>query len=251
MTGLGCGGGAWSRRRLGAYVQEISLRISPARLGMIRSLALLSVLALAGCATPVSSEPPDSQITVAEAYAESLDGADLAVVVGTVVVTDGGVATHLGGTETGQGATYRAFFAQTLPSAAETSTLGTVRVYDAAELDSETPLDPATLAVDGFDPRLVLVLETLYIDRATYYTQHMGAPGVNGVPTTTTTSTQALRIDTAILLWDRQLGAEVASGQLDTERTLPPLGRSRQNYADAVGEFVEQLARFTPIRLRE
>ena len=221
-------------------------------------LVCLTTLALAGCASSIeSSKPPESEIHVDEAY--SLDPASpprLAVVVGTVAVSDsGGVAKHLGGMPGEAAATYRAFFAERLPLATfELAHVSEVRVFDPVAYDRAgtrlQPADGTRVAFDGFEPDLVLFLDTLYIDRASYAgLPQMGANGqfVGG------TGREALRLDTDMVLWDNQAGREVASGRLDSARELggPFAIPNRRIYEAGIGEFVEQLARFTPVNLRK
>ena len=220
---------------------------------MARLVPFAFVLLLTGCANYVSDAPPDSRIDVSDAYAEdALATASLAVVVGEVVVTDDAVSTHLGGAPEAAGATYRAFFARQLPTAFGTARVGRVEVVDAAALGLATarPADGARL--DALDADFVLLLDTLHVRRATYYRETIPVqPGqAAGPPALRQTAEENLRIDTGIVLWDNRSGAEVAAGRLDTERELV-FARSRAVYEDAVREFVEQLARFTPLALRE
>ena len=219
---------------------------------MLRLAASVSLLVLAGCASPISDLPPASRIDVAEGYAESLDDAALAVVVAGVTVTDDAVATHLGGDVVDMDETYWTFFAAQLPVAFRTARVGEVRVFtgDVAP-GAQQFLDKRAFEFGDFEPDLVLLLDTLHVRRATYYTHHTTGVGGVGQPpaATTTTSQQKLRIDTDVVLWDRAREAEVASGRLETERALEPIGRSRSQYEDAVRELVEQLARFTPLEM--
>ena len=223
---------------------------------MPRLLLLAPLAALVGCASTVSSLPPDSQIDVAARYRQSdLSDAALAVVVGAVAVSDDGVATHVGGAPGAAEATYASFFAEQLPVAFRTARIGEVHVveppaYDRAG-DGPRPAPGVRLDVGGFVPDLVLFLDTLQVDRATYWHESMTPSGPNGTMMMTRSKSEALRLDTDVVLWDNEAGAEVAAGRLEAERTLPPVGRSRDHYEDAVREFVEQLARFTPIELRE
>ena len=219
---------------------------------MRRAALLLVLAALAGCSGPVSSAPPDSRVEVTAGYPEgALAGRSLAVVVGAVVVTDDAVAEHLGGSLDAADETYRAFFAEALPVAFQTAEVGEVRVADAAALGlaATRPADGARF--DALDADFVLLLDTLHVDRAVYYRTVAGAPNPQtGAMSQRTVSDHNLRIDAGVVLWDNRAGAEVAAGRLDTERSLPIVGRSRATYEDAVREFVEQLARFTPLSLR-
>ena len=170
----------------------------------------------------------------------------LAVVLGPAAVADEGVAKHLGGTPETANSTYHAFFADRLPLAfLTTAQVRETRVLDPAAYDhagsGPRPSDGTQLTFEGFDPDLVLFVDTLRVSRATYLGNVMG-----GGPATGST----LRLDTDIVLWDNRTGREVASGRLETEEGLPNF-QIRKGYEDVVGEFVEQLAQFTPVNLRK
>ena len=217
-----------------------------------KALVCLATLVLSGCAGAREfSKAPESKIRVDEAY--NLDPASpprLAVVVGTVAVSDSnGVAKHLGGAPGEAADTYRAFFAERLPLAAfELAHVSEVRVIDPAPYNRAgarlRPADGMQLTFDGFEPDLVLFLDTLHVDRASFFSYN----AVSGAGTK-----EALRLDTDIVLWDNQTGREVASGRLDSQRDLGGLlsTPSRRLYEVAVSEFVEQLAQFTPVNLRK
>lgn len=214
---------------------------------------IAALMALSGCAGTVSSTPPDSRIDVAEAYAEgALAQASLAVVVGAVAVTDDAVAEHIGGTAGTMDETYRSFFIDTLPTAFRTAQTGRVEVVGASALGLATTRPADGDRFETLDADFVLLLDTLHVDRAVYY---ISTPGTvnpqTGASSRQTTADVNLRIDTNIVLWDNRRGAEVAAGRLDTERGLSAFNRSRATYEDAVREFVEQLARFTPLTLRD
>lgn len=215
-----------------------------------RSIFVLLGCALAGCAsTTIGSRPPESQVRVDQAYvADPAAPPRLAVVLGPVAVTDSvGVARHVGGTPGDAASTYRAFFAERLASAVfEGAHVGEVRVLEPAAYARDgagpRPADGARLSFDDFEPDLVLLLDTLHVRRTSYI-----FVGLNGPD-----NDENLRLDTRVVLWDNEGGREVASGPLETERGLNKMsGRAtRGSYEAAVGEFVEQLARYTPIDLR-
>ena len=218
---------------------------------MIR-LGLVAFALLSGCAGPVSSAPPDSRIDIADGYAEdALADASLAVVLGPVSVTDEGVAMHLGGSTADMDATYRAFFASEIPDAFAIARVGEVTAVEGAALGVPATLPPSGTRFESIDADFVLLLDTLHVDRATYYRSTPGTVNPQtGMQMQTTTKSENLRVDTDVVLWDNRRGALVAGGRLDTERGLSPLESKETTYKNAVREFVEQLARFTPLALR-
>ena len=213
------------------------------------------VALLTGCAAPAEiSRPPKSQVRVDETYTIDPSAPPrLAVVVGTVVVADsGGVANHLGGVPSDAAQTYRAFFGERFPPvASEAAHLSEVRALGSAPYDRAgvglRPADGVRLAFDGFDPDLVLFLDTLHVGRAVY--AGVVRTGPNG-EFLGGGNHEALRLDADVVLWDNRTGREVAAGRLDSDRSLGGLPAGRRAYEAAIGRFVEQLARFTPVDLR-
>lgn len=221
----------------------------------------ITVFALAGCASSLnleSDEPPKSQVRVDETYVISESTLPtVAIVLGPAAVADsGGVSRHLGGPPEAAAATFRSFFSEHVAGRLlRDAKVRAVRVPEPVDYDragvGPRPADGVRLAFDGFEPDLVLFLDTLHVGRTTYRSIQPAFGNVSGG--VSVRANENLRLDAHIMLWDNQAGREVAAGRLETEQDMNALSgkATRGTYEDAVGEFVEQLARYTPLDLWE
>ena len=210
---------------------------------MNRSLWLTALLALTACSSiplDVISTRPESSVDVEPTYTDPIRGADMAVVIRAFEVRDKrGVDRHIGppvpGSGTGYIGVYRAFFHEESPPMFDNLDVGEVRLFDAG-----VGSDPSTMDFGGFSPRLVLVLNSLVVGYGEYGGRDLTSP-VGSFP--------QLRLDSDLVLWDREADALVASGRVESGLNRGPIA-SRGTYVNAIEEFVEQLARFTPLTRR-